>query len=180
MVTALRNAPAISRGIFLGFLYAIAAFGCASASQQPAAPPDTRAADDTTIRKADADWAAVAQAKQVEGWVSYYSDDAVVLPPNESTATGKDAIRKAVSELLTLPGLTIKWEPAKIEVACSGDIAYDHGTYELTFKDSRGKTISDQGKYVEVWKKQSDGGWKCVVDTWNSDLPAAPPSANKP
>jgi hypothetical protein len=27
---------------------------------------------------------------------------------------------------------------------------------------------------LESWKKQADGNWKCIVDTWNSDLPAAP------
>jgi len=32
---------------------------------------------------------------------------------------------------------------------------------------------------VEIWKKQSDGKWKCAVDTYNSDLPAAPAPAAK-
>jgi hypothetical protein len=36
--------------------------------------------------------------------------------------------------------------------------------------------MNDTGKFVEVWKKQSDGKWKCTVDIFNSDLPlpAAP------
>jgi ketosteroid isomerase-like protein len=42
----------------------------------------------------------------------------------------------------------------------------------VTLKDSKGKAV-DSGKLVEVWKKQPDGKWKCVVDTYNSDLPAA-------
>ena len=32
----------------------------------------------------------------------------------------------------------------------------------------------DQGKTLEVWKKQADGTWKCVADMWSSDLPATP------
>jgi ketosteroid isomerase-like protein len=32
--------------------------------------------------------------------------------------------------------------------------------------------VLERGKYLSVWKKQSDGSWKCVADTWNSDLPA--------
>jgi ketosteroid isomerase-like protein len=35
----------------------------------------------------------------------------------------------------------------------------------------------DKGKYVEIWKKQPDGSWKCAVDMFNSDLPAAPAPA---
>jgi ketosteroid isomerase-like protein len=27
---------------------------------------------------------------------------------------------------------------------------------------------------VEIWKKQADGNWKCIVDSWNTDLPPAP------
>jgi ketosteroid isomerase-like protein len=37
---------------------------------------------------------------------------------------------------------------------------------------SKGKPMADHGKYVEIWKKQLGGGWKCVIDTKDSDLPA--------
>lgn len=163
-----------SRARFLALSCALMLFGCTSAQQQSPATPDTRAADEAAIRNTDADWVNAAQTKQVDAWVAFYADDAVVLPPNEKLANSKDSIRKAVGELLTLPGLSIKWQPAKVEVARSGDIAYAYGTYELTTNDSKGKPVTDQGKTVEIWKKQSDGGWKCIVDTWNSDLPAAP------
>ena len=96
----------------------------------------------------------------------------MVLPPNDTVATSKDSIRKAVGELLALPGLSVKWQTTKVEVAQSGDIAYTYGTYQLTMKDPKGKPMAEHGKYVEIWKKQSDGSWKCAIDTWNSDLPA--------
>jgi ketosteroid isomerase-like protein len=38
-----------------------------------------------------------------------------------------------------------------------------------------GKPIAERGKYVEIWREQADGGWKCIVDIFNSDLPEAPP-----
>ena len=148
-------------------------FGCAS--QQPAAPPDTRAADESAIRKADADWSNAAQAKQVDAWVAYYSDDATVLPPNEPMATSKDAIRKTIGDLLSLPAVNLKWQTTKVEVSRSGDIGYSYGTYDMSFNDPKGNPTTDRGKYVEVWKKQADGSWKCAVDMFNTDLPAAPP-----
>jgi ketosteroid isomerase-like protein len=37
--------------------------------------------------------------------------------------------------------------------------------------DPTGTSVNDRGKYLEVWKKQADGTWKCVMDMWNSDLP---------
>jgi ketosteroid isomerase-like protein len=160
--------------MFVGFFCTVVLLGCNSA-QQPLAPPDTRAADEAAVRKADADWSAAAQSNQVDAWMAYYSDDAVVLPDNDVTASNKEGVRKSVAGLLGLPGVSLKWQTTKAEVARSGEIAYTYGTYELTMKDSKGKPIADHGKYVEIWKKQADGGWKCAVDTWNSDLPAAPP-----
>jgi ketosteroid isomerase-like protein len=151
--------------------------GCAP--QEPAAAPDNRAADEAAIRKADMDWANAAQSKQVDAWVAYYSDDAMVLPPNEKLSTGKEAIRKAIGDLLAAPGFSVKWETAKVEVARSGDIGYSQGTYELTMNDPKGNPVTDHGKYVEIWKKQPDGSWKCAVDMFNSDLPAAPPPPSK-
>ena len=47
----------------------------------------------------------------------------------------------------------------------------------MTFDGGKGKKISDNGKILEIWKKQPDGSWKCSVDTYSSDLPAPPPPA---
>lgn len=102
------------------------------------------------------------------------SPDAVVLPPNEKIARTRDAIRASVAGLLGLPGVSLAWTPAKVEVAASGELACLYAAYTFSARDPSGKAISDTGKNVEIWKKQTDGQWKCIVDTWNSDLPAAP------
>lgn len=92
-------------------------------------------------------------------------------------ATTKNAIRKTISDLLALPGLSLNWQATKVEAARSGDLAYTYGTYDLTANNAKGKPVADRGKYSEIWKKQADGSWKCIVDMWSSDLPAA--SASK-
>jgi ketosteroid isomerase-like protein len=151
-----------------------AALFAACSKPQPAAPPDNRVADAAAVQKADADWSVAAQAKQADAWVAFYADDAVVLPPNDTMATSKDAILKTITDLLALPGLSVSWQTTKAEAARSGDLAYTYGTYELTSNDSRGRPTTDHGKYSEVWKKQADGSWKCIVDMWSSDSPVAP------
>jgi uncharacterized protein (TIGR02246 family) len=164
--------------LWAGLSLVLIAVGCNSA---PAPAHDTRAADEAAVRKADADWVKAAQTKKVEDWVAFYAEDAVILPPNEKTTLGKEAIRKPIAELLGTPGLSISWEPTKVEVATSGDLAYLYGTYQMTATGPDGKPMSDTGKMLEIWKKQADGGWKCVVDTWSSDLPPAPapPASSK-
>jgi ketosteroid isomerase-like protein len=132
---------------------------------------------DQALRDADAAWSKAAGAKDLDKTVSYYADDAMVMPPNASAATTKDAIRNIWKDLLASPGLVISWKGLKVEVAKSGDIGFITGTYELTMNDAAGKPVPDHGKYVEVWEKQKDGKWKCGADIWNSDLPAAAPTS---
>ncbi|MBI5280443.1 MAG: SgcJ/EcaC family oxidoreductase [Candidatus Solibacter usitatus] len=142
-------------------------------------PADTRAADEAAIRETDAQWAKAAAARDLESTVSYYTDDASLLPPNEPIASGRQAIRAAWAPLLG-PDVSVSWQVSKVEVARSGDLGYVVGTYVLTTKDGRGKAITDRGKMIEVWKKQTDGKWKAVADIFNSDLPQpAPPEEKK-
>jgi uncharacterized protein (TIGR02246 family) len=129
--------------------------------------------DEAAIRQTDAEWVEAAQSKKVDAWLAFYTDDAVVLPPNDEVAKGRESARKSVAGLLALPGLSISWKPTKVIVARSGDIAYLIGAYSLSFQDAGGQPLADHGKLLEIWEKQSDGTWKCSADTWNSDLPPA-------
>ncbi len=138
-------------------------------------PKDTRAADGAAIRAADAQWAKTAAAGDVDGTVSYYTDDASLLAPNAPIASDKQSIRASWASLLT-PDTSLTWQANKVEVARSGDLAYLVGVYQMTTRDVHGKPVSDTGKFVEVWKKQADGKWKVVADIFNSDLPAQTPA----
>jgi ketosteroid isomerase-like protein len=44
----------------------------------------------------------------------------------------------------------------------------------LTPKKAGAKPLPpEEGKYVEVLKKQADGSWKIIYDIWNANAPAA-------
>jgi len=138
-----------------------------------AAAADPKSAIEKALRDLDAQWSAAAAAKDVDKTVSYYAEDAIVMPPNASAATTKEAIRSAWKEMLTSPGAAINWRATTVEVAKAGDLAYVSGTYEAAMTDANGKPVKDRGKYVEIFKKQADGTWKVIADIWNSDLPAS-------
>ena len=133
---------------------------------------ESKTSDEQTIRELDAQWSKAAEAKDVGKTVSYYSDDALVMPANIPIAVSKDAIRKFWQDVLTSPGTAISWKATKVEIARSGDMAWLTGTYELTMNDATGKPVNDRGKYAVVWEKKG-GTWKVAVDIWNSDLPIA-------
>jgi ketosteroid isomerase-like protein len=150
-----------------------------ASSCAPPAAPDSRAADEAAIRALDEQWSATAGKNDLDGTVAFYSDDAVLLPPNAPMAKNPKSIRESWASLLG-PNTAVSWNASKIEVAKSGEIGYLYGTYQLSIKDPKGgPAINDTGKILEVWKKQSDGKWKCIVDTYNSDLPVPAIPAEK-
>ena len=128
------------------------------------------------LRDLDARWAKAAATKDVEQTIAFYSDDAIVLPPNAASAVTKDAIRNGWKEMFASPGFVISWQPTRVDVVKSGQMAWVSGTYASTMNDASGKSVNDRGKYLEVWEKQSDGNWKCAADMWNSNLAASTPT----
>jgi ketosteroid isomerase-like protein len=147
-----------------------------SASGSPSEKASGTQPVERILRDLDAQWAKAAAAKDVEQTIAYYSDDAIVLPPNATSAATKEAIRNVWKDMLASPGLVITWKPTRVQVAKSGDMGWVSGTYELTMNDPTGRPINDRGKYLEGWEKQADGKWKCGADMWNSDLPPSAPS----
>jgi uncharacterized protein (TIGR02246 family) len=149
-------------------------WGCATPP-----PLDTRAADERAIREIETEAAKAAAAKDVERYVSFYADDAALFFPNAPLVTGKDAIRKTTEALFATPGFSLSFKTTKVEVSRSGDLAYSYGTNTVTMNDPKGKPLTDKGKYVAVYRKESDGKWKVVADIGNSDLPPPAPSPKK-
>jgi hypothetical protein len=76
---------------------------------------DTKSSEQA-LRDLDAQWSAAAGAKDLEKTISFYSEDALVLPTNAPAATTKDAIRNTWKDLLASPGLSISWKTTKVEV----------------------------------------------------------------
>jgi len=130
-----------------------------------------READERAIRNLDADWSKAATAKDIDKVMFYYADDATIFVPNEPMATGKPSIRVEWTKLFASPAFALSFAPSRVNISKSGDLAYEYGTYSMTVNDPQGKPVNDRGKYVVVWKKQSDGNWKAVADIINSDLP---------
>lgn len=157
-----------SRLSFLVMLFALAA--CTQQPQQPAAAPDTRAADEAAIRSVAKDWAAAAQAKDAEKFVSFYAEDAVLMLEDAPDFRGKPAIREAIAGMMQDPNFALSFETTQVEVARSGDFGYERSTYSLTTTDPKTKRpITETGSGVVVWQKQADGQWKALVDAPVSD-----------
>ena len=158
--------------------------GPVSISQQSTAGSPSESASniqptERILRDLDAQWSKAAAAKDLEQTIGFYTDDAIVLPPNTTSAATRETVRNVWKDILASPGLAITWRPTKVKLGKSGEMAWVSGTYELTINDASGEPINDRGKYLEVWERQADGNWKCGADMWNSDLAVPAPAPAK-
>ena len=107
--------------------------------------------------------------KQVQKLVELHTINATVMPPNSKMVKGREEIMKMLNNEVQLGEQDIKFETLELTVA--NDLAYETGLYNLNVKPKKGKAFNDKGKYIVIWKKDSDGQWLMEIDIWNSDLP---------
>ena len=100
-----------------------------------------------------------------QAFLEYIDSNGVLLRPNHLPLLGADAIDFLIQQ--NDSAFTLKWEPRTGTVARSGELGYTYGIYEL--KPGTKDTII-YGNYVSIWKKQSDGKWKFVLDTGNEGI----------
>ena len=124
------------------------------------------AARENVLLEADKNFAKAAAARGAEGFLSFFADDAAILPKNGPPITGKEKLAAAFRETWAQPGYSLQWTPLKAEMARSGDIGYTYGSYERK-RNVDGKAVAETGKYVTVWRRQRDGKWKVIVDMGN-------------
>jgi uncharacterized protein (TIGR02246 family) len=99
------------------------------------------------------------------GCASVFTEDAITLAPDQPMTRGKRALEEIIRSLINrTSGGT--HSNKLVEYGVEGDLAYQVGTYAVT-----GTNALEQGKFVNILKRQADGTWKICVATFNLDKP---------
>jgi ketosteroid isomerase-like protein len=106
--------------------------------------------------------ASVAEHGIHQGFLEFAADDAILIRNSRATE-GKAAIGTRFAQSSDA-GQKLTWSPRKIEVARSGELAYSFGDFVFISLDSIGQADTLNGNFCTIWKKQTDGTWKYVVD----------------
>lgn len=134
----------------------------------PVGPADVR---EQVERASDGNWAALL-AGDVERVASYWTDDAIVLPPDQPRVAGLAGIRRflrAQFDAIRFEG----FQMLEREIEVMGGRALELARYELSIVPVGGGAAERvEGRYILVWQRQPDGSWKATRDIWNF----APPS----
>ncbi|HEX2249132.1 MAG TPA: SgcJ/EcaC family oxidoreductase [Gemmatimonadales bacterium] len=146
--------------------------GCApdrgGASSAP--PAELSETDRVGIRAADSAFMTAANAGDADAVAAVYTGNAMLLPPNAPPQRGQSAIRKFWDGFFQ--AYTVKFEIGSDTIEGRGDLAYNVGHYRFTAvpKARSEPGMADEGKFVEILRKQPDGSWKYVVDMYSSNL----------
>jgi uncharacterized protein (TIGR02246 family) len=151
--------------------------GCRSGDQPKNgarnAPAELSETDLVAIAAADSAFAAAANSGDVDGVAAVYAANAALLPPNLPPQKGRAAIRSFWGGFLN--AYTVRFELDSDAIEGRGDLAYNLGHYRFTAvpKAKSDPGVADEGKFLEILKRQPDGSWKYVADMYSSNLAPA-------
>ncbi|HSG97135.1 MAG TPA: DUF4440 domain-containing protein [Woeseiaceae bacterium] len=126
-----------------------------------------RQAEAQTLMELSREWSKVLASGDLVATLDFWSDDAIVMPPKRPAIEGKMAIAEMIQAGADTPGQKISWEPISAYVSESGDMAYMIERNVEEQLDSDGNKVVTHNKTVTIWRKDSQGQWKNVVDIWN-------------
>lgn len=110
------------------------------------------------------------KAKNADGVVAYYSDDAVSYNRNMEPLSGKEAIRNRVAERLANDTSGIVNEYKVVDLFAEGDKAVEIGSWKEM--NAAGEEVS-HGYYMSYFEKR-DGKYLCVRDMNVTSMPVSP------
>jgi ketosteroid isomerase-like protein len=125
------------------------------------------------VRDADMAFAQATKERGLDGWMSFFADDAYV--GTNPAVHGKLELRRFYTNLFSRRDLKFEWAPDHAEVFKSGILGYTSGRYTMSFTNFQGATASQTGSYVTIWQKQPDGSWKVLSDFGSQDRPEGAP-----
>lgn len=142
------------------------AFAC-----QPKGPAAFSNADQAAIQKTVAQVIAMFSSP-TKDWSAFgkllYAEDAEAFLPNAPAIKGREAI---VALLQTFPPV-LDYRQTRLEFEGFGQFVYDLEKWSMTSKLSGASTVTDTGRLIWIWRKQTDGSWKVWREMSSSDVAA--------
>jgi len=149
----------------------IAAVGCAGVTANTAGSASD--ATEAALMQADRDFAVATHSRGIDGWMSFYANDAIRIRYRSNMIRGLDEIRKLDLPTISDTTSTLNWEPTDAYVFRGGSIGSTTGRYWIV---SRKAGDADKelgrGRYVTMWRREG-GRWLVIMDTGYPDPPNA-------
>lgn len=136
--------------------------------------PSRAAVLENQLMQADRDFQTATHARGIDGWMSYYTSDAIRIVYGGGMVKGLEAIRKLDAPYVADPASVINWEPTEAHAYSDGDYGVTIGKYSVVSRKpaDAGKELG-RGRYVTTWRREN-GKWLVVMDTGHPEAAAKP------
>ncbi len=123
-------------------------------------------ATEASLMQADRDFADATHARGIDGWMSFFTRDAMRIRYLGNMVKGYDAIRAFdQANIFSDTTYTLYWEPTDAHVFSGGTIGSTTGkSWAVSRKpETLGKEIY-RGRYVTMWRREGNR-WLVIMDT---------------
>lgn len=100
-------------------------------------------------------------------FADWFAEDGVALGNGAAPLVGKVAIVKSAN--WSPKDYQLIWTPTDALMGPSGDMGYTWGHFEGHSKDASGNPVTTSGRYMTIWRKNTDGSWKVALDAGSNE-----------
>ncbi|HVG34843.1 MAG TPA: nuclear transport factor 2 family protein [Pyrinomonadaceae bacterium] len=136
-----------------------------SSKPAAAAAPATDALAEVrrAIDKGNAQW--------IEGWAkkdpamiaALFTEDGSLLSRGGRIIKGPAQIMERQRAAMQSVSGDVKVTVTTVDLWLEGETAYETGKYSYKYQE-KGQPVTEEGRYVTIWKRQKDGSWKLFMD----------------
>lgn len=136
------------------------------------APSTTHAADEAAIAEFNRRYLKAINDGDIDTLASLTTEGHMMVSSGGPPLVGKQALVDAMTRAFQANDFEESWTPE--ETVVSGDLAYQRGTFVVVAKPKAGGAETrTTGNFLRIYRKQPDGAWFMVRDTFNSQQPRA-------
>jgi ketosteroid isomerase-like protein len=145
------------------FPVVLAVFALVACAVPPAEEPAVDvAAEAQAIRDASAAWLQAVQSRDGATIDGFFAADVTTIFDGVINEGLAEVQASRAEEWANEPDSTTTWTTTAVEVAASGELAFERGNW-TSDPDGAGDAPEEHGEYLTVWKK-FDGQWKVLHD----------------
>ena len=97
----------------------------------------------------------------VEGFLSHYESEAVLVEESGKTVQGIQALRNSFDHFFSMKA---KLTLVKTKTIVAGEIGCNYAKWKITGTQPDGEPLSDNGIAIDVIRRQPNGDWKIIID----------------
>ena len=110
------------------------------------------------VREAERAFAKTMADRDHAAFTSFLAEEAIFLGPKEALR-GKQAVAAGWKRFFEGPKAPFAWDPERVEVVQSGNLAISTGPVT---DPASGKRV---GTFTTTWRRDADGKWRVVLDS---------------